>query len=93
VQSASDLTRWDFDQDGPLFDADGLRLFDAGNLATDPASPEENRAMICAATSAILKWKKSFGSVCAVSAAREKTILMTHGAGASRSSQPRCTAE
>jgi len=54
-QAATDLTRWDFDQDGPLLDPGTTRVFDAGNLPTDPTTPEGNRAMIQAATSAVLK--------------------------------------
>jgi agmatinase len=53
-QAASDLTRWDFDQDGPLLDPAKTRVFDGGNLATDPAAPENNRALIHAATRAVL---------------------------------------
>jgi hypothetical protein len=33
-RAASDLTRWDFDQNGPLFSA-GLTVRDAGDLATE----------------------------------------------------------
>lgn len=53
-QAAADLTRWDFDQDGPLLDPGKIRVFDAGNLSTDPAAPEDNRALIHAATSGVL---------------------------------------
>ena len=51
--AAADLTRWDFDQDGPLLPA-GLRVRDAGNLATDAKTPEHNRDLIRAAARAIL---------------------------------------
>jgi agmatinase len=51
--AAADLTRWDFDQDGPLLPA-GLRVRDAGNLATDAKTPERNRDLIRAAARTIL---------------------------------------
>ncbi|WP_245477578.1 arginase family protein [Bradyrhizobium guangxiense] len=51
---ASDLLRWDFDQDGPLL-APGLRVVDLGDLATSPATPLENRALISATTASIVK--------------------------------------
>jgi agmatinase len=51
--AASDLTRWDFDQNGPLL-AEGLTVRDAGNIATNPANPGRNRELIRAATRAIL---------------------------------------
>jgi agmatinase len=51
--AASDLTRWDFDQDGPLLPVD-LGVRDAGNLATDAKTPERNRDLIRAATRAVL---------------------------------------
>src|SRR5258708_5357363 len=54
-QAAADLTRWDFDQNGPLLDSGRTRVFDAGNLPTDPTAPESNRALIQAATSAALE--------------------------------------
>jgi agmatinase len=51
--AASDLTRWDFDQNGPLLVGD-LTVRDAGNIATNPANPGRNRELIRAATRAIL---------------------------------------
>src|SRR3954471_11706888 len=36
--AASDLTRWDFDQNGPLLAGD-LTVRDAGNIMTEPATP------------------------------------------------------
>jgi agmatinase len=51
--AASDLTRWDVDQDGPLLPA-GLNVGDAGNLPTRPATAEHNRELIRAATRAVL---------------------------------------
>jgi agmatinase len=51
--AARDLTRWDFDQDGPLLAA-GLSVRDAGNLATWPATPEHNRELIRETARAIL---------------------------------------
>jgi agmatinase len=51
--AANDLTRWDFDQDGPLLPT-GVNIRDAGNLPTRPASPEQNRDLIRAATRAVL---------------------------------------
>lgn len=51
---ASDLSRWDFDQDGPLL-SPRLRVVDLGDLPTSPAAPQENRALITATTSSILK--------------------------------------
>ena len=54
----SDLTRWDFDQETRLLDATTIRVFDAGNLVTDPKSPESNRDAIRAATRAVrLVWR------------------------------------
>lgn len=51
--AANDLTRWDFDQNGPLLPA-GLNVRDAGNLATEPATARHNRELIRKATLAIL---------------------------------------
>jgi agmatinase len=51
--AASDLTRWDFDQNGPLLAGD-LTVRDAGNIMTKPATPGRNRELIRAATRAIL---------------------------------------
>jgi agmatinase len=52
--AAGDLDRWDFDQDGPLLAPD-FRLADAGDLATQPASPERNRYLIQAAARSVLE--------------------------------------
>lgn len=49
----SDLTRWDFDQEGELLAAE-LRVLDCGNLETDPGTPESNRDVIRTSTQAIL---------------------------------------
>ena len=51
--AASDLTRWDFDQNGPLLAKD-LTVRNAGNIVTDPATPGRNRENIRAAIRAIL---------------------------------------
>jgi agmatinase len=51
---AADLARWDFDQGSPMLDTASLRVLDHGNLPTNPAKPEENRAMIAAAAKAVL---------------------------------------
>ncbi|MHC2627023.1 agmatinase [Bradyrhizobium huanghuaihaiense] len=51
---ASDPLRWDFDQDGPLLSPE-LRVVDLGDLATSPAAPLENRALIAATTVSIVK--------------------------------------
>lgn len=45
---------YDFDVDGPLFDAEGRRAVDAGDIATDPATPEDNRRAIAAAVQQVL---------------------------------------
>jgi agmatinase len=44
-EAASDTTRWDFDQDGPLLPA-GIDVRDAGNLATKQSTPGRNRDLI-----------------------------------------------
>jgi agmatinase len=51
--AARDLTRWDFDQGGPLM-PDGLRVGDAGNLATQAETPVVNRSLIREAARAVL---------------------------------------
>jgi agmatinase len=54
LQSAArDLTRWDFDQGGPLL-SPGLAIQDAGDLATQAGTPERNRDLIRAAARAVL---------------------------------------
>lgn len=50
----SDLHRWDFDQEDELLDKTRMRVFDAGNLLTDPKTPKANRDAIRTATKAIL---------------------------------------
>jgi agmatinase len=52
--SAADLSRWDFDQAGPLLDHSKVRIRDGGNLLTDPGTPERNRDVIRTATARIL---------------------------------------
>jgi agmatinase len=52
--AGSDVTRWDFDQEGPLLPTD-LRVRDAGNLATDATTPERNRELIRCAARAVLE--------------------------------------
>lgn len=49
----NDLTRWDFDQVAELLNLD-VRVFDGGNLRTDPMTPEANRASIRATAEKIL---------------------------------------
>jgi agmatinase len=55
AQYAEDLTRWDFDQDEALLNADVMRVLDAGNLPTDPARPDNNRDLVRSATRAIIE--------------------------------------
>jgi agmatinase len=52
-RSAEDLSRWDFDQDGPLLPSE-LTIFDIGDLATDPGNPEGNRSLIASTTNSIV---------------------------------------
>lgn len=53
-QYAEDVTRWDFDQDGPLLNPKEVRVLDGGNLPTDPGKPEHNRDLVRSAARAIL---------------------------------------
>jgi agmatinase len=53
-RSAQDLSRWDFDQDGPLLPSE-LAIFDIGDLATDPGNPEGNRSLIAFTTGSVLR--------------------------------------
>jgi agmatinase len=52
--AASDLARWDFDQEGPLLSPD-FRLADVGDLRVDADHPEQNRDVIRKATQTILR--------------------------------------
>jgi agmatinase len=52
-RSVEDLSRWDFDQGGPLLSSE-LSIFDIGDLATNPANPEGNRSLITATTHSIV---------------------------------------
>lgn len=49
-----DLLRWDFDQGQPLLDLAQTSIFDAGDLRTNPNSPEQNRQTITDAIRLIL---------------------------------------
>jgi agmatinase len=41
-----DLLRWDFDQNAPLLDLQRTSVLDAGDIGTDPVTPERNREAI-----------------------------------------------
>lgn len=44
----------DFDVDGPMLDTTGRRAVDAGDIPTDPATPEANRQAVAAAVRQVL---------------------------------------
>jgi len=54
VEGSGNIDHWDYDIGGPLLDGTSLRLVDCGNLPLVPGDGAGNRAMIAAATRAVV---------------------------------------